>query len=716
MNTLPDKCYIFRRGIMLLSSLLLLASCQTSASPPEVVFNTEPVRIATHQSGIIPYIEGVGNAAALSDGKIYTLTGATITVTDAMTGQTDKTLELSEFQPSMSEAGIAVSGNTITIARTNYRPPFGEHLYEPPEGQKHLLSQYSMDGVLQKEYDISSISMTAYVQKLVLDDTTVYLLVEESSRKFVYRFDFQTEQLTKLDTPDVQDMALLAPGQLAFLVDSQETNTSAICVYDAATQTVLWEQDTQRRAFQMAVDTTTNICYLTYSSDVYVLLLRAAEAQEKNTADEPGAAHVYTFISRGHYYTVRPYSVLADNGTLVFFEAAGSLRVCENADGEWPKGTVIRVYTPYERMIVGPMLEAIVTMNERYPNFQMEMVTGNEPEYYYNNLVKKLLANDADFDLYFFTASDNMNMVQKGYFEDLSSSPTIVESVNAMLPGVKGLCMVNGKIYGYPEPMISTAQYDKTIMDFLGATPPDGPLTMDAYAQMMDGAADKMRENNFNIGSMDFLSLYANYTADFFAEPNPDISDLTALFTKSKNLLDKGLLQASNNSSQGVFTTSGYFSFHDDINLLAYPRVSEDGKYAVNATVLAVNPVAENKTLAVEFMEILMSKECHDRYYETSVNDDLEMHTHEGEDPATALIHVETEYSWSYLYERDPMHDSGNSNYTLYKQIIANSTYTQGGDTNLFARERFFRYAEGSMTLEAAVKDVFDKLLLMKNE
>jgi len=709
----------------LLAAVLLGSSaCGSPAKEPsgaenEPTENTELVSINTYNAGITPHGTTIlGNAAVLDEDTIYVLTGNTVTFVNAATGTAEKTITLAGLEPHMTDPCIFVSDGIITVIRANFTHADGEFVLPEAGTSPRTLVQYDLDGALLHEYDIAGISPYFVTQKLIVDGGAAYILASEYEN-VIFKLDFAAETLTQLETPPIGDMELIASGELLLISDDLRSTDKNIYRYNTATQTVLWEKETRYAFNSLAVDTSTGMCYLRINEEIYAFRYGKMENDVVLLGN--------LTYEGSHSSALFAFSFFAGNDRLALFERSGALKVCDNASGNWVVGDkVLYLLCQTDYFMTGLVKEAVSIMNDRYPGFRLVLVDGGSDYEFSNgghigtrtnlytlNLTNKMLANDTDFDLFFPGSSGSMSILLAGYFEDLSQYPGIVKNFDEMLPGVKEICTFNGKIYGLPYERFTLLglEYSQSEMEALGVTVPNLLPTMDEYEAMMMPALGKMAEEKRDIGAVYVSPVLQNFTTKFLAAPNPDKAELTAFFEKAKALCDKGLMHIESDVPTGIFDRNwGKRLENPDTLLMGMPRLHEDSGYAVYAGGMMVNHAAANKALAIEFIEVISSKECLERYYDASMKTARQWNSRGLSD-----LELELEHGFQYLYTRETLENTGNVLYEFHKEMLANSIFAYTSDLD-FVFNRFQAYANGEITLEAAVNAVYDRLMMIKNE
>jgi len=706
----------------LLAAILLGASaCGQPAQNPlgeELAFpeNTEQVAINVYDAGITPHgTTAIGNDAVLDGETIYALTGATVTFVNAASGAAEKTITLAGLEPHMTDPCIFVGDGVISVIRTSFRQADGLLAVSAAGERLRALAQYDLDGALLREYDISGIGPHFFVRKLIVDGDAAYVLANEHEN-VVFRFNLKTNTLTQLETPMIGDMALAAPGELLLISDALRSTEKKIYRYNAATQAILWEKETVYSFNGIAVDTSTGMCYLHLGEDIYAFRYGKAE-------NDVALLGRLTY-GGSHGSSASVFSFFAGGDRLVLFERSGALKVCDNASGIWTVGdNVLYVFSETGASISDWEAEAISIMNERYPGFRIVYVDGgSELEIssdglsatytgmYTLNITNKLLANDKDFDMFCLQSANYMNILFAEYFEDLSQYPGIVKNFDAMLPGVKEVSTFNGKIYGIPDNlMFESLSYSRSEMEDLGVTMPNMFPTLDEYEAAMTMALEDMTETRRAIGDAYAADVLLSFMAEFLAAQNPDKAELAEVFAKIKGLCDKGLLTLDNNAPSGIFVENKGRPNNSDKLLMGTPRLYEDSGYAVRTMATLVNPSAANKALAIEYLEVLSSRECLERYYDASIAKDRPWM---GE---MSDAEIELESNFQYLYPREWLENTDNIRYEFQKKMLEKSVFAYFFDST-FVLEQFRLYADGSITLEAAVDTVYNRLMMIKNE
>lgn len=331
----------------------------------------------------------------------------------------------------------------------------------------------------------------------------------------------------------------------------------------------------------------------------------------------------------------------------------------------------------------------------------------NEAEYA-NNMAKKFLAGDTDYDI--FIVNSTMSELFEGkYYEDFSNYSAIMEFYDKLIPGIKELCTVDGKLALAP----TTLSVDSMIFSPAAlADPEKAPKTFDEFFGKYDELTEDIKDiadryyfvgaDKINIISTWLNELASNYFAEVISDETAE-NDLLRLFGCVSDLdeYEKIYLGSDHSDKSRKFSyyiNLGTNSAGEEYNWVAWPKLGEEYKYSVDGSFLAVNPKSPNKELALKVITYYLNSLVSGEYTN-------KMHyVKEGEITANAE-HISRDIDYK------------NSKYTSFAEQIADSIRkTVADDLFSFARDLCIQIEDGTLTPEEAASRTLRYLKMMRDE
>jgi|GEM_PF-3376937 len=618
----------------------------------------------------------------------------------------------------MSGFDTAAGGETMYTVASVFESILVEGEAPSADGFDYADRQYIIafapNGEILNRYRID-LPVNEYIMRLVVDNETAYMFSNNSQS--VYAADIPTGTVQKLDLPRVRAMSK-QDGGLFLITDSPDG--AVFCTYSFAEAAI-----TQEYTFEIAFDTvsrTSNVVdnqvYFSSANIVY----RASLTDETYEYLYTCPTSVYSGIT----------DISADANRLFLILSTGKLMAFDNVMGKWDSGESLRVMGFFNEsaFFMGASRMALVQLSERHMNLNIEYAPAVGWDMYESNLLKKLMAKDSDLDVFWIDES-LINVVQKDYFEDLSAYPAIKANMAQTLPGVQGLMSLDERIFGVPiNFMPKVKSYRPSQAEKYQIAPATTLQGIVRYKESFAHATEAFTSEKppLGISAFDFLNPF--YAGFFTKEREITENDVYLFLGEMKQLIDEGYVDADIYSMSGaLFDTT--FQINFDPNTAYMPNASFDtgASYPVGYSALCVNPYSDNKELAIEFMELLSAPQTERMYVEDVIQSTMQMHSHEhnhAEDDTTSeaamtaheedLKRMALEGTVFYPLFEQP-HLAGNSNYELYKKILANSTKEyEPGSIRLDFIDIFELFSQGKITQEDAAARFYAKMRMMRDE
>ena len=221
------------------------------------------------------------------------------------------------------------------------------------------------------------------------------------------------------------------------------------------------------------------------------------------------------------------------------------------------------------------------------------------------------------FDLVLFEANLTRMLEKDDMLLDLATVPQIASQFKEMLPGVKDLCTVNGKLLGAPV-ICSTRGLAVNTMKLIAAGATELPAFDWTFADVikMYNTIDPSKMNN----TMALSAMYVMNPLSFSVGCNvlagivPTEEEYRSILHMYKETYDKNYLTDSDENivSNALFCVSlsayGLESAGTN-NLVLLPRYVESFKTPVRMDVLSVLTHAADKPVVLEFAEAFVNRE-----------------------------------------------------------------------------------------------------------
>lgn len=512
--------------------------------------------------------------------------------------------------------------------------------------------------------------------------------------------DPQTDKSTKLDEGV---LCFYTENGLLYYIKSTRTadyrNIQRICSYDPATGTITNIKDiqTEESVISFYYDISSDIVYFTSTIEMfackdgevmpvmntYKAALSICEADNEN---------IYVKVGLNQ---ISVYQLTDEPGSLD--EQVEVLKVCiagEKGEFEAPLNSALELMTA-----VG------LPVRFEYTYIAENSSIRDEEAEYVNNMAKKLLAEDTDYDI-FIVNSTMPELFDGKYYEDYSQYPVIKDYFDKMIPGMADLCTIDGKlalapVYMYVDSLNFTPQ---TLAD-----PKKAPKTFDEFFSKYDELTENLGDDYYckDYAEVNFISAWLNELAsNYFSEVISDETaekDLLRLYECAEGLdeYEKIYIGEDYNDKSARFMyyiNPGSKSAGERNNWVAWPKLGEKYKYSVEGRFMAVNPNSPNKELALK---------CITYYLNSIVTGEMEGNMHYFEKDAIEASEDVVSREIDY----------GTSKYTSFKEQIANSIHkTAVDDLFITARDLCIQIEEGTTTPEEAATKTMRYLKMMRDE
>ena len=607
------------------------------------------------------------------------------------------------------ESGIAVLGEKIYIVTNNMTEPGTSDI----PVYKSLLV-LDKNGTVLQTYELPEIAGygNPATDIAVIHDTVFILSDRYYGNGNLYQYGIKDNSIKHLDFSQIDSIAVM-DDKLLVCENMSSDNSSKVSVYTFAVSQVDSEfviNENQINA--LSYDDSNELIYGVCNNKLFSYDL---------------ANHTYTFLYlfplNGVYGEDRIISLAAYENNLLFMQGDGNLRRITNADGNWSKSETLKIYCISIADTQGwTSSRAYAAFLEKHPMFRLEFIEVNDLQAYNTGLASKLMANDSEFDL--FVLDSNMSSIlDKGHYTDLSIYTDIIDNINKMLPGYKELLSIDNAVYGVPIRIsINTYAYSSETLDYYDIKQPKLIPTMSEYLDMFANANEQMQLDNVTAGQITLHQFFSSLSASFFTEKDVQLSDVAFLYETVLAMYEVGAIVTADTYGEGIFHGTYINDYARANQIMMSPVYKEGAKLAGNVTTLCLNPSSKNKELAAAYLANLISPEIETAYLDEYIPMLALLHSHSHVEIELDESHIQADLleaeegaSFPYLFEREVMKD--NINYQMYKEVFQNMTRRYfNGDINAFAMQTFEKLINNEISLEKAAENVYNKMLMVRDE
>jgi len=675
---------------------IFMTSCHTGANEKNAVHtNLEPVSIQSRHLGA-----GVSrwtrNTLGCTVNTLWTFSKDTLYEYDMAQGVMTRSIPIAD-DVSFDNGCLEVSNETGHIFMLKYAET-------DSLGGAFYIVELDSDGVEVRQYR-TDFPLGAASDMLVHGQKAFYVPLAQGQ---VFEYDFTNGQTQRLDLPNTYAIGACDNG---LLLNIETPDGFAIALYAFDTETITQEisidYGVATPTSAMLTDAVDSISYVYNNRSVYRVDLAAGSV-----------TYLYA-IPLGADGNICAFE-LADN-RLYAMHYNGRIRVFDNPNGNWQSDKTLRVLEQdrgFSMWFKGDL--AFSLLSDSYPNVQLSYNDYGELDMYYNTLVKKLLAKDKDFDV-FIVNHDAQSIFTKHMFEDLSTHPALAATFDQMLPGVKALSSIDGKIIGVPiDIAFNVYTYDEEKLSAYGIQRPQAFQTVDEYFALFSNTNDSFRLQKPGIG-ISAAALFGTYCAGFFqGEQDMTENDVYQFLNIAKDMMAQNCLDVGY-SEDGLFQRPWLMRYDQSLSYTTMPVAKVTGPVSTSFRFLCVNPFSDNLETALEFVRLYALAETETAFFNAVWNDELDsvhmMYTNQGFGEITEEDRKRTAESvnFPYLYENEVL--AGNTNYAMYKALLLHAS--RDVETNLIAGyfdKVFQNYCQGGITQEAAAASIYKRMRLVKDE
>ena len=319
---------------------------------------------------------------------------------------------------------------------------------------------------------------------------------------------------------------------------------------------------------------------------------------------------------------------------------------------------------------------------------------------YHDTLAKKLLAGDDDFDIFLLGGSGYSQSVEliNGVIESPYLRPLDDMGLNAlfdaMLPGIKELCMVDGKLVLAPLSIQTTrTTVDKNLFAEAGLAWDKLPQTAGELASYLNTNAGKFAgvEGMMLDGGADWdarRALTRQYTEQYFTDESKTQAAWDALLRLTDCLAAHAGEKFGSYGETAIrlgFTNTVHGNGPDNQYVfLPMTRLTADSKIPIGEGLfIGVNPNSKNLEAVTELLRTVLSRE----YFEFAIAEE--------KPPAKFGIFNAYLNVGSALYDIPAMDAATYPSFAAYKESL---TYATRGRSNAFDVDNWLAFLDGEIT------------------
>lgn len=229
----------------------------------------------------------------------------------------------------------------------------------------------------------------------------------------------------------------------------------------------------------------------------------------------------------------------------------------------------------------------------------------NDMDEYVNTMARKLLAGDTDFD-FFYVTTEMVPLFKKAFYEDLTKYSGVNKYMDELLPGIKELCTIDGKLAMVPTSIIMRCMsYDPSKIEGEFELPTLYDELWEETPELAEGACYMGESSEEWLLDIWFDQLAANYMAKVI-DDDTALEDLETLYTDMTNLTyNEAVDLESGSMNQNAFLSIVVVANSSNVKGRGfYPliKLGEEYKHAAEGQFLAINPASLNKDLAAAYL------------------------------------------------------------------------------------------------------------------
>jgi len=622
------------------------------------------------------------------------------------------------------------------------------------------VTQYDMDGQEratiaiappdgETPWDVFAINGAVYVQTMRYDPNEQDAHLYVHGKRTLYTVDMASGELTPLTIDPFIAATTYADGQLLLMSlqmdEGTRTKSLRLDVLDVETgettplsAVIIDDSDIVKAS--ITYDAKTGALYFICSGIIHCWLVDTASpifpiseipahsllAVDKNllVLESNGAMHLLSSIE----LTKNRISLTDENrGSIAFGLApkadesdAVTIRILTDSQSlfnEYTSTNYLDYIEKYMRDVLGVSikLEQVQISADYMGNYE-----------YQDKLAGKLLAGDSTFDMFLLCPSQD-SLRNKAYFQSFEDYD-VARHFDAMLPGVRELCEIDGQLSLIPLTLeVPALQIHMDMAAAAGIDYTEIPGTANEFLDFMEANRENLTDAGVFVyeDSLYWLAQWymPTYVIEFMEKREGDGRTFYDMLSVLDQIQEQGLFKIINDENgyentllpsqmlvRGKFGLVGASSptFHMGIDNISLPKLYADAPVPLDraSKFLGVNPLSKNAEIVQLITETLVDIEFQ-RY----------VHTEAGSfERKENLVQYNGEYSCNnILYDYPEYADS--RNFGLYKEALAHSAWYnvhmwRGSDSN----EAFVKYYNGEITAEAFKAIVDRELEFLRDE
>jgi len=566
------------------------------------------------------------------------------------------------------------------------------------DDKTNTIKAFGLDGTIIEEYDIDNgiyISMKCKNKKafVLLED------IHDTAKRYIIIYDLENKKKEQLKSNKVMYFSLYKDNTILILDLSDHINPTFF-VYDYERGEIINEYPALVNNNIFFYNPNDNMLYYIFEGNIKRCSL---ESNMTHTvySDVEAIFHKLLFNNNLCYaLDVESNKIIKFNVDTISTNTSKNINIIcgrENIENDQKIKMAIKLF------------------QKSHPDINIQFTYINDFEYD-SVMNTKFMAREVDFDIYFLYSDFMEPYVRNSTYEDLNQYPSINESFNHTLKGIKGLCSYKEKIIGVPYNISSNAwEVNDDLLEQIGLPCPEGRWT---WEQFYDYAKQARKDLN-NDGTLNtyikevrmpysiplWLEEYESKYLNILEKKADYVNEIFInLLNMWKNVLDEGLIKEATGKT---FIMKDNILFHDESmtlakgskNIIPPPSIEKESKFPATIHMMCVNLWSKNKEIAIDFLCKYMSVDVQKINANRPIINDLSLYD-EIQGPNNVRL-------------------SNGKNYSLCKNMFENSIRRSDSsniDFRIYRISTIREFLSGKLSAEKAAELIDKKADMVLNE
>ncbi len=321
---------------------------------------------------------------------------------------------------------------------------------------------------------------------------------------------------------------------------------------------------------------------------------------------------------------------ITDEGLYILWGGGGSPAYVVNLDPQYMAQSSLLIYGG------GYNDQVKKTFKQKYPDVPITYNSWEEESYQSGQMIAQAIqSGETNVDIFYISPQymSFSNLMKKEYALDLSQNEEITTAIGRMYPFIQEAVTYDGKIYGVPEEVYTFANlfYSAKAFEAVGLTQEDVPKTYVAFLELAKKWSQEMGEENLDyaffsgttqMSKSDLVRMTIDAYINYYQKQKEIIDFDTPLFRKMMTLIEEmdlpmqvdyeqnGAIMIEDNYEKALFDRGGAgilneLSSSSFQSLIIPLDEGMEPALPVYTTVAFVNPLSNNKELAVAYLEAM---------------------------------------------------------------------------------------------------------------